>query len=159
MNTDEEAVAAAALARLGEPGQVRFAVDEDRNADARRQALGDVDALPAAQEPGGRDHARARIDGGGQGESDREQIADRAAERLHHVAQQDAETVEFGVVTVIEREGERGLRHHGAGRVGDRDVQLPRAEVHARDQAELTRQRDECRAPAAARGDGSVQQS
>ena len=159
MNTDEEALRRAALARLGEPGQVRLAVDEDRTADARRQALGDVDALPAAQEPGGRDHAGARIDGGGQGESDGEEVADRAAERLHHVAEQDAEPVELGVVTVVEREGERGLRDDRAGRVGDRDVQLPRAEVHAGHEAELAGQRDECRAPAAARGDRGVQQS
>ena len=110
--------AGAALARLGEACEVRLAVDEDRAADAGGQALGDVDAFPAAQQPGGRHHAGARIDRGGQGESDGEQIADRAAERLHHVAQQDAEPIELGVVPVVEREGQRssGSRPSGSRR-------------------------------------------
>ena len=49
---------------------------------------------------------------------------DRAAERLHHVAEQDREAVELGVVAMVEGERDRALRHDRAGRVGDRDVQL-----------------------------------
>ena len=78
--------AGAAFARLGETAEVRLAVDEDGPADAGGEALGDVDALPAAQQAGGGDHAGARVDGRRQRESDGEQVADRAAERLHHVA-------------------------------------------------------------------------
>ena len=159
MNTDEDALRPLPSRASASPPRFASLSTKTGTPMRARQALGDVDALPAAQEAGGRDHAGARIDGGGQGEPDREEIADGAAERLHHVAEQDAEPVEFGVVAVVEREGERGLRDDGAGRVGDRDVQLPRAEVHAGDEAELTCQRDECRAAAAARGDGGVQQA
>ena len=151
--------ARASLARLGETAEVRLAVDEDGAADAGLKALGDVDALPAAQEARRGDHAGARIDRRRKRESDGEDVADRAAERLHHVAEQDREPVELGVVPVVERERDRALRHDRAGRIGDRDVQLARAEVHAGDQAELAGERDEGRAAAAARGERRVEQA
>ena len=49
--------------------------------------------------------------------------------------------------------------HDRAGGVGDRDVQLARAEVHAGDESELAGERDERRAAAAARGERGVQES
>src|SRR5690606_18273296 len=57
-----------ALARLGKAAEVRLAVGVDRAADARRETLGDVDALPAPEEAGSRHHARARVDGSRQRE-------------------------------------------------------------------------------------------
>ena len=60
---------------------------------------------------------------------------------------------------MIEGERERGLRHDRARGVGDRDVQLPRAVVDARDETQPAGERHERRAAAAARGERRVQQA
>ena len=104
MNTEEDAERP--LPSRASASPPRFASLSTKTGRPMRavQALGDVDALPAAEQARGGDHAGARVDGGRQREPDGEQVADRAAERLHHVAQQDAEPVELRVVAVIERE-------------------------------------------------------
>ena len=158
MNTDEDTVRALPSRASASPPRFASLSTKTGPADAGPQALGDVDALPAAQETGRGDHAGARVDGGGQRQSDGQDVAHRAAERLHHVAEQDREAVEFGVVAVVEGEGDGALRDDRAGRVGDRDVQLARAEMDAGDESELAGERDERRAAAAARGEGGVQQ-
>jgi hypothetical protein len=100
-------LAAVALAGFGQAAQVGLAVDVHGPADARREALGDVDALPAAQEARCRDHARALVDRRRKSEPHGQQVGQRSAERLHHVAEQQAQPVELGVVAVVEGQGER----------------------------------------------------
>ena len=159
MNTDDDTVRA--LPSRASASPPRFASLSTKTGRPMRAARLSATSTPSQprRRPGVDTMPVRGSIGRGQRESDGEDVAHRAAEGLHHVAEQDGEPVELGVVAVVEGERERALRDDRAGRVGDRDVQLARAEVDAGDEAELARERDEGRPAAAARGEGGVQQS
>jgi hypothetical protein len=103
MYTEEETRACPALARLGEAAEIGLAVDEDGPADAGSRVCATSTPSQPRRSPGVDTMPVRGSMGAGSARPDRQDVAHRAAERLHHVAEQDGEAVEFGVMPVIER--------------------------------------------------------
>ena len=128
--------------RLGKPAEAGLAVGEHRQLDAVAQRIRHRDVLPAAQQTRCRDHARVLVDRSGQGEPDRHEVADRGADGLGHVAEQQRGAVQLAVVAVVERQRRVVLGDDGPADIGDGDPEVPGGEVEPGDEADPSREGD-----------------
>jgi len=118
---------------------------------ASRFDVGDVDAVPAAHDPGDGDHARARLDRGRHPDADRQQLVERRPDPVRELDDEQGRAVEAGVDVVL-----RGQREHLLGddlvrRVPERHAQLALSDEHPRDEPGAPGEADQLGAPAAAR--------